>query len=422
MAKTLHLGVVGLGNRGYWNTRFIAGMDNIHIDIVCDLYEDRIKRTSDAIEQAHGYRPKETLVFEDILAEESVDAVMIFSSWESHIPQAVAAMKAGKWAAMEVGGAYSIKQCWDLVRTHEETGVPVMMLENCCYGKRELMVANMARRGLLGRIVHCEGGYRHDLRDEITEGEERRHYRLRNYLNRNCHNYPTHDFGPIAKILGINRGNRPLSLVSVSTKSFGLEDFAERVHPENEKLRGVDFAQGDIVTTIITCAGGETVTLTLDTSLPRFYSRDFAVQGTRGMFEENSDSIYLEGAGLNHNTSIYKNAGNAVDFEKYLSPLWRPENAANVKGGHGGMDGFCFSAFFDCLARGDKNVPIDAYDAATWMAITTLSEKSIALGGAPVAFPDFTNGEWIRRAPLDCDDFTGPIPEDAPEAKEETAE
>ena len=419
MARTLHLGVVGLGGRGTSNTRFISTFDGIHIDIVCDVYADRVKAMADWIEEKHGYRPKETLVFEDILAEDSVEAVMIFSAWEAHIPQAVASMKAGKWVAMEVGGAYSVDQCWDLVHTHEETGMPLMMLENCCFGKNELMAANMARRGILGRIVHCEGGYRHDLRDEVADGAKNRHYRQRNYLNRNCHNYPTHDFGPIAKILGINRGNRALSLVSVASKSFGIEDFIERKRPEYEDLRGRDFAQGDIVTTIITCAGGETVTLTLDTSLPRFYSRDFAVQGTLGMFEENSNTIYLEDAGLNHNTSIYNHAGNAAQFEKYLSPLWRPENASKVKGGHGGMDGFCFSAFFDCLERRDPNLPIDAYDAATWMAITALSEESIAKGGAPVTFPDFTNGEWIRRAPRDCDDFTQPIPEDA---KEESAE
>ena len=410
--RTVHVAIVGLGHRGLVNTRFISGMEGVHIDAICDLYEDRVKGIGDYIEKTHGYRPIETRTFEDLLALESVEAIMIFTGWEAHVPLAVASMKAGKWVAVEVGGAYSVKQCWDLVRTHEETGMPVMMLENCCYGKRELMVANMARRGVLGKIVHCEGGYHHDLRDEVAQGAERRHYRLRNYLNRNCHNYPTHDFGPIAKILGINRGNRPLSLVSVASKSFGIEEWIKTNRPDDENLRDRDFAQGDVVTTIITCAGGETVTLTLDTSLPRYYSRGFTVQGTKGMYDENSDSIYLEGSGASHNSLINTHCGCAAEYdEQYLSPLWRPENAHNVKGGHGGMDGFCFSAFLNCLDRGDKNVPIDAYDAAVWMAITALSEESIAKGGAPVTFPDFTNGEWIRRAPIDCDDFTQPIPE-----------
>jgi hypothetical protein len=37
------------------------------------------------------------------------------------------------------------------------------------------------------------------------------------------------------------------------------------------------------------------------------------------------------------------------------------------------------------------------------MAITALSEDSIACGSAPVAFPDFTNGKWVRNRPeADC--------------------
>ena len=102
-------------------------------------------------------------------------------------------MKASKPVGVEVGGAYSVEQCWELVYAYEQTKTPVMLLENCCYDRRELMVLNMVRQGLFGEIVHCEGGYCHDLRDEISEGEQRRHYRLRNYLARNCENYPTHE-------------------------------------------------------------------------------------------------------------------------------------------------------------------------------------------------------------------------------------
>ena len=39
---------------------------------------------------------------------------------------------------------------------------------------------------------------------------------------------------------------------------------------------------------------------------------------------------------------------------------------------------------------------MDVYDAASWMCITALSEESIALGGQPVAVPDFTNGMWMN--------------------------
>ena len=48
-----------------------------------------------------------------------------------------------------------------------------------------------------------------------------------------------------------------------------------------------------------------------------------------------------------------------------------------------------------------KQPPIDVYDTASWMAITCLSEESVAMGGLPVPVPDFTNGAWIDRGPPD---------------------
>lgn len=44
------------------------------------------------------------------------------------------------------------------------------------YGRDEMMVYNMAEQGVLGEIVHCEGAYRHDIREEIAFGKENRHY------------------------------------------------------------------------------------------------------------------------------------------------------------------------------------------------------------------------------------------------------
>ena len=63
-----------------------------------------------------------------------------------------------------------------------------------------------------------------------------------------------------------------------------------------------------------------------------------------------------------------------------------------------------FKAFVDCLLQG-KEMPIDVYDAAAWMAITVLSEQSIQMGGAPQAIPDFTDGKWILREPRDVIDL-----------------
>ena len=343
--KKIKVGVVGLGQRGSSLTQAILCLfDDIKIEYVCDLYEDRTEKVADAVNSKLGYRPKTTLDYHDIINDESIDAVMVYAAWEAHIPVAIAAMKAGKYVAMEVGGAYSVKDCWDLVATSEETGMPCMMLENCCYGKHELMVHNMVRQGLFGEIVYCEGGYRHDLRDEITRGEEKRHYRLRNYKTRNCDNYPTHALGPIAKILDINRGNRMLSLCSVATKAVGLHDYIEKKFPDNEKLMKTRFAQGDVVTTLIRCARGEVIRLTLDTCLPRYYTRDFSVQGTGGYYSEQAQALYLDGEP--ESWDVNKILFSAKNYEdKYLSPTWQQYKVTPPTGGHDGMDYLVHKAF-----------------------------------------------------------------------------
>jgi len=394
----LRLGMVGMGCRGYEVMKTVLGVDGVALICVCDLYPDRTERARAKAEKMQGFSPRVTDDWHTMTDKKELDAVLVTCSWEPHIEMAVAFMEAGIPVGVEVGGAYSVEDCFLLVRTFERTGTPVMLLENCCYGRYELMVMNMAEQGLFGEIVHCEGGYRHDLRREITFGKENRHYRLRNYLARCCENYPTHELGPISQILHINRGNRMLSLVSVASKAKGLHDYIERTENADRSLLERDFAQGDVVTTIIKCANGETVTLTLDTTLPRAYSRQFTVQGTRGMYSEENNSVYLD---TDHDESMHfswkKQWNNAESYlERYEHPIWREFLADGLRGGHGGMDYLVYRDFVRCVREG-LPMPIDAYDMASLMCISALSEQSIAMGGAPVAIPDFTSGRWLTR-------------------------
>ena len=393
--KNINVAYIGYGERGRALLELVLEQVDA-IGAVCDIYEDRAEACAKAVEESRGVRPAVYTDYKAAIADESVNVVMIMTSWESHIPIALEAMRAGKAVALEVGGAYSVEDCWKLVRTQESTGVPFMFLENCCFGRRELMIKNMVELGLFGRIVHCSGGYQHDLREEIAFGVENRHYRLRNYLSRNCENYPTHELGPIARILGINKGNRMVSLTSTASCAAGMHEYILANKSDDEALKNAEFAQGDVVTTVIKCARGETITLTLDTTLPRFYSRGFTVRGTKGMYEEATDSVFLDRQeDRAYDWSWVKNkVGNADDYAReYEHPIWKQFLEDGVRGGHGGMDYLELKAFFDAL-RADAPMPIDVYDAAAWMAITALSEVSIANGSAPVEIPDFTSGRW----------------------------
>ena len=408
--KQINTAVIGLGSRGLGKTgggniSTILSIPNVRIAAVCDIYEDRRDKAAKIISEKGFDTPDKEADYKKLLARSDIDAVMVFSGWESHVDIAVDAMKAGKCVAIEVGGAYSVDDCFRLVSTYEQTKTPFMFLENCCYGKNEMLIRNIVRDGLFGEIVHCHGAYAHDIREEIAFGKENRHYRLNNYLNRNCENYPTHELGPIAKLLNINRGNRMVRLVSVASKAAGLKQYiSDRAGTfENKALIGADFKQGDIVNTLITCANGETISLRLDTTLPRSYSREFTVRGTKGMYEENTNSIFLDGdeqewETVEHYRKVMDNAKNYE--EKYLPRCWRNITPEEIEMGHGGMDYFVFSAFFDAVRNGAP-MPIDVYDAAAWMCITPLSEQSIANGGTSVEIPDFTNGAWKTRENFD---------------------
>ena len=282
--QKIKVGVIGLGQRGLGLLTPILACKEAEIVALCDSYEDRRETGKKFVVEQRGNTPTVYERYEELINDTNVEAVVIASSWDAHTQMAVASMKAGKYTALEVAGAYDLEDCWQLVRTYEETKTPIMMLENCCFDKFELLATSLVRAGKLGRVMYCHGAYAHDLRDEILGGNVNRHYRLKNYTLRNCENYPTHELGPIAKLLNINRGNKMLSLTSVSTKGgVGLEEFAKRDASPDVSLKENKFAQGDIIVTTITCAGGEVITLRLDTTMPCFYSREFTVRGTQGL-------------------------------------------------------------------------------------------------------------------------------------------
>jgi len=389
--RTIKLSIIGLGSRGTWWLKQLLDMKDVEVTAVCDKHEDRMENGRALCAEKYGHEVYGSVDWKDIIAREDSEAVIITTYWNDHAKIAVAAMKAGKYAGMEVGPAQSLQQCWELVRTYEETGIPCMMLENCSYGRDEMTVLNMVKKGLFGEILHCQGGYQHDLR-AVADTMKRDHERAWQYLHRNAEVYPTHEMGPILNYLNINRGNRLMSLNAMATKSRGLKKYILDKCGTEHPLADADFRLGDIVTTTIRCANGETIVLTHDTSSPRPYSRGGRVQGTCGIWMEDKNGLYVEG----------RTEGGEVwePIEKYREefehPLWKKTGAADFTGGHGGMDWLVMRAFLSAV-RSRTQTPIDVYDSVTMMAIGVLSEESIANGSAPVAFPDFTDGMWLKR-------------------------
>lgn len=404
--KTIRFAVCGTGRRGTALTRdTILNLENVEICAVADPYPDKAEACADMICEKTGSRPKVYSSHIALFEKETPDAVFVATGWKEHAAVAIHAMEKGVAVACEVGAAFSEAECRALVDTYERTKTPFMLLENCCFGRNELFATAMARAGCFGEVVYCHGAYMHDLREQVSYGELRRHYRNGEYSNHNRDNYPTHDLGPIAKLLNINRGNRMVSLSSRASKARGISDYIKRSGAEDiQYLADREFKQGDIVETLITCENGELISLRLDTTLPAYYSREFTVRGTQGLYEQSTNMVLLDGDekdGADPVKTLKRNLDNGKNYyDRYLPDIWKNLTEEIMEAGHGGMDYFEFTAFCDCLRTG-KEMPIDVYDAAAWMSISYLTEQSIAQGGASVEIPDFTNGAYKTRPSKD---------------------
>ena len=162
MKEKIRVGYIGLGRRGKGILdHIVSEMADIEIVSICDVQDEKLEAAKELVVSKGRPAPALYKDHHEMLKDPTLDAVFIMTGWNGRIGIAIDAMYAGKYAAIEVGCAFDLNECYALVDAYEKTGIPVMMLENCCYGRREMAVLHMVKKGLFGEIVHCDGAYRH---------------------------------------------------------------------------------------------------------------------------------------------------------------------------------------------------------------------------------------------------------------------
>ena len=391
--ETVRIGFVGVGGMGTVHVRNLVDIPGARLVAICDIREAHAERAKQIVLEKGFPEPRlytrGERDFERLCAEEDLDLVYNATPWEWHVPIALAAMRNGKHAASEVPFATSLDDCWALVETAEQQGKHCVMMENCNYDRPEMLAFHLVRQGLLGEVLHAECGYLHDLRaikfaDE-GEGLWRREWAKRMDANL----YPTHGLGPVANCMDINRGDRFEYLVSMSSPSRGLQEWAASHYPEGHAKRQETYRLGDVNTTMIRTALGRTIYVSHDTNLPRPYSRIHMVQGTKGLVQGYPHRVHIEGRSAEHRWDEV-----AAWYDDFDHPLWKAiRERSDEFAGHGGMDFLEDARLIRCLREGlptDMNV----YDAAALSSIVELSARSVAERSRPVDVPDFTRGRW----------------------------
>lgn len=401
--ETVRIGIVGLGMRGSSAVERLSYVPDSKITAICDIEPDMVDRSMKILA---GLGQNEPLAFsgaadswKQLCESDEVDLVYICTDWLTHTPIALYAMEHGKHVAIEVPAANTLEEIWALINTSERTRRHCMMLENCVYDFFEMTTLAMSQAGLFGDVLHVEGAYHHCL-DPYWD-EYWNNWRLDYNKNNRGDVYPTHGIGPVCQVLGMHRGDRMKTLVSMDTRTAN--------GPKVWKLKTgedcADFKNADQTSTLIRTENGRTMLIQHNVLTPRPYNRMYQVVGTDGYAGKYPVGQYClrENAG---STGSYDDLGTEKVYTGtelkelqagYPNPILTPEleELAKKVGGHGGMDFIMDYRLVYCLHNG-LPLDMDVYDMAEWCCVSELSRISLENGSAPVEVPDFTRGEWNR--------------------------
>ncbi len=152
--EKIHLGVIGAGNIGNVHIQEFKKLSDVHIAAVTDTFlplaEQRAKENG--IAKVHQ-------TAEQLIADSSIDAVVIGVPNRFHAPLAVQALKAGKHVLLEKPMAISADAAREIVRTQRETGKVLMIPHQMRWEWIALQVKEQVDKGALGHIYHAKTGW-----------------------------------------------------------------------------------------------------------------------------------------------------------------------------------------------------------------------------------------------------------------------
>lgn len=354
------------GGRGLSTLMGFRAIEGVEVAALCDLDEDLLAKQLKEHSIPKGFR-----VFEDML-ESDIDAVVIGTPMQCHVPQTILALQAGKHVLSEVTAGVAMDELWWLIENVEQSGKTYMMAENYCYTPDNQLILNMVRKGLFGEVYYGEGEYLHNIQNLLTYQNGKTSWRRYWQLGRRGAYYPTHSIGPVMQWF---EGER---IASVCCFGSG---------------RHIDCSlrQEDTTVTMCQLESGKLARIRLDALSPRPHQMNYyTLQGTKGVVEtsriaDDSAQVWFEGMDEDLNEAKWRPLS---DMSEHMPERYKNATEEQLNAGHGGGDYFIVEDFVNA-ALGKAANPIDVYAACEWTAVGLLSELSIMNDGRAIDMPHF---------------------------------
>lgn len=366
----INVGIVGVRGLSVV-TGFKAMPERAQVVALCDLDEQILSQMAEKHAIPRTYR-----VYEDML-DSDIDAVVIATPMQLHVPMAIAALEAGKHVMSEVTAGVTMDELYWLIEWVEKSKKTYFFAENYCYIPQMQLVRNMVNKGLFGDLYFGEGEYLHDVRELTTYNyglhqSGKTSWRRFWQLGKRGNFYPTHSLGPLRKCFPEDR--------IVQIACFGTGRYTDPA-----------FRQEDTTLTLCQMASGKLLKLRLDAISRRPHNLTYySLQGTEAVFEA------PRGLGDSHKISFVKDASTdgqmtwrpLSDYDEYLPERYLHADDRQKSAGHWGGDYFIVEDFIHAVESGEKP-EIDVYEACEWTAVGLLSELSVTNGGRMIDVPHF---------------------------------
>ena len=397
---SMRIGICGCGQFAGSFARLWDAHPEVDGVYATDLLADRASGLVDRLGLA-GTFP----TYQDMLGDDSIDAVAIFTQRWLHYEPTLAALEAGKHVYSAVPMGITLDEIRTIVRRVRETGLLYMMGETSYYHPAVIWAREAIARGELGRVFYSEGDYVHDMDNgfyaayQFSGGEEwRRTASFPPML------YPTHAIGGV---LGA------LATWATSVSCLGVvDDRGDGVFDKNVSLWANDFSN---MSALFGLADGGMMRTNefrrvghygeVQESRFRFYGTDLVMeQGSRAAhYTSRVDGAYHDITDLFLTGEEQLPPGIELDgldpalLESFHSGSSRmhdrsrlPREYDSLPNGHEGSHHYLADDFVRAVTTGTQP-PVNAWVAARYTLPGIVALDSARQGGVRLEIPDLGN-------------------------------
>lgn len=155
--STVNVAIVGLG----FGAEFIPIYQrhpNANLIAICQRNESKLNEIGDKFGIDKRYSS-----YEELLKDDSIDAVHINTPIPNHAEQTLQALLSGKHVACTVPMATTVEECQQIVELTQSTGLKYMMMETVVYAREFLFMKQLHDEGKLGKLQFLKASHQQDM-------------------------------------------------------------------------------------------------------------------------------------------------------------------------------------------------------------------------------------------------------------------